>query len=199
MLTHFASKMKDRFAEEIRFLEALKREPRSVGAVWPTGQVMARSMASVIDPQSALPVLELGPGTGVITKALFDAGLAPDKLHAVEYTPGFVRELRVRFPRSHIHEGDAFNLDKTLGEARTLVFDCAVSALPLLNFPMQMRIHLVDDVLSRLSPGRPLVQFSYGPLPPVTAKDGQFVVRHHDYVLRNLPPARVWTYTRPKH
>ena len=199
MLNAFASKMKLRFAEEIRFLDALKREPKSVGAVWPTGQVMARSMASVINPSSPLPVLELGPGTGVITKAMLDTGLDAGKLHAVEYTPAFVRELRMRFPHSHIHEGDAFDLDRTLGDARTLTFDCAVSALPLLNFPLQMRAAFVEDVLSRLPEGRPLIQFSYGPLPPVPGKTGRFVVKHHDYVLRNLPPARIWTYIRAQH
>ena len=69
MLNEFAGKFKHRFAEEIRFFEALKREPKSVGALWPTGQVMSRSMASVVNPSSPLPVLELGPGTGVITKS----------------------------------------------------------------------------------------------------------------------------------
>lgn len=199
MLSDFAGKMKHRFAEEIRFLEALKQEPKSVGAVWPTGQIMARSMASVVDPDSPLPVLELGPGTGVITKAILDTGLDVGKLHAVEFTPAFVRELKLRFPSSHIHEGDAFDLDSALGDARNLTFDCAISALPLLNFPLKKRVSFVGDVLSRLPAGRPLVQFSYGPLPPVPARSGQFVVKHHDYVLRNLPPARIWTYIRPQH
>lgn len=199
MITEFADKMKLRFAEEIRFLEALKKEPKSVGAVWPTGQIMARSMASLVNPGSNLPVLELGPGTGVITKAILDTGLSPDNLHAVEFTPSFVRELKLRFPSSHIHEGDAFDLETTLGDSRELTFDCAVSALPLLNFPLEKRIAFVEDVLSRLSVGRPLIQFSYGPLPPVPARPGHFVVKHHDYVLRNLPPARIWTYTRPQH
>lgn len=199
MLSDFAGKMKHRFSEEIRFLEALKREPKSVGAVWPTGQIMARSMASVVDPVSSLPVLELGPGTGVITKAILDTGLYAGKLHAVEFTPTFVRELKLRFPLSHIHEGDAFDLDATLGEARDLIFDCAVSALPLLNFPLEKRIVFVEDVLARLPSGRPLIQFSYGPMPPVPARAGHFEVKHHDYVLRNLPPARIWTYTRPQH
>jgi phosphatidylethanolamine/phosphatidyl-N-methylethanolamine N-methyltransferase len=199
MLNAFAGKLKTRFAEEIRFLEALKREPKAVGAVWPTGQVMARSMASVVDGTSGLPVLELGPGTGIITRYILDTGLAADKLHAVEFTPGFVRELKMRFPDSHIHHGDAFNLDEALGEARSLTFDCAVSALPLLNFPMEKRTGLIMDVLSRLPVGRPFIQFSYGPLPPVPAKTGAFAVKHHDYVLRNLPPARIWTYTRPQN
>jgi phosphatidylethanolamine/phosphatidyl-N-methylethanolamine N-methyltransferase len=195
MLTTFTAKMKHHFAEEIRFLQALKHQPKSVGAVWPTGQIMARSMASVVNPLSPLPVLELGPGTGVITKAILERGLAPEKLHAVEYSAEFARELRLRFPDCNIHQGDAFDLDETLGADADLQFDCAISALPLLNFPLKMRNAFIIDVLMRLTPGRPLIQFSYGPLPPVQAIAGSFTVRHHDYVLRNIPPARIWIYT----
>jgi phosphatidylethanolamine/phosphatidyl-N-methylethanolamine N-methyltransferase len=198
VLHEFTDRVKSRFADEIRFLDTLMREPKSVGALWPTGQVMARSMASVVKVDSPLPVLELGPGTGVITKAILSRGIEPGKVHAVEYAAPFARELRIRFPDIHVHQGDAFALGETLGNAATLIFDCAISALPLLNFPMAKRLSLIDDVLSRLPAGRPMIQFSYGPMPPVPAKAGLFSVDHHDFVLLNLPPARIWTYTRPQ-
>ncbi|MFV2093012.1 MAG: hypothetical protein ACC634_08005, partial [Hyphomicrobiales bacterium] len=47
------------------------------------------------------------------------------------------------------------------------------------------------------APGRPLVQFFYGPFPPVPSRPKRFVADHLDTVLRNLPPARIWTYRRP--
>jgi phosphatidylethanolamine/phosphatidyl-N-methylethanolamine N-methyltransferase len=188
-------RLKSKFSDELRFLQGMREQPKTVGAVWPTGPVMARSMASIVNPDCELPVLELGPGTGTITKAILNTGLAPEKLHAVEYSQEFARELRIRFPRSHIHEGDAFDLDRTLGEFGSQIFDCAVSALPLLNFPAELRIHFIADTLKRLSPSRPLIQFSYGPVAPVPAIRGRFGVRHHDFVLRNIPPARIWVYT----
>jgi phosphatidylethanolamine/phosphatidyl-N-methylethanolamine N-methyltransferase len=194
MFQTFTERMKLRFADELRFLHGMRNQPKTVGAVWPTGPVMARSMASVVDIESRLPVLELGPGTGVITKAILARGLAPELLHAVEFSHEFVRELHIRFPKSNIHEGDAFNLDVSLSEARTLRFDCAVSALPLLNFPAEMRTHFITDILKRLPLGRPLIQFSYGPLAPVQAVAGKFTVEHHDFILRNIPPARIWIY-----
>jgi phosphatidylethanolamine/phosphatidyl-N-methylethanolamine N-methyltransferase len=193
MFQTLTDRLKLKFSEELRFLNCLKTEPKSVGAVWPTGPVMARSMASIVNPNSELPVLELGPGTGVITKAILERGLAPSKLHTIEYSPEFVRELRIRFPSIHVYQGDAFNLNDSVGDRR---FDCAISALPLLNFPIDVRVQFIIDVLARLPMSRPLIQFSYGPAAPVSAKIGQFSVERHDFVLRNIPPARIWIYRK---
>jgi phosphatidylethanolamine/phosphatidyl-N-methylethanolamine N-methyltransferase len=195
IVRHFRS----RFSEELRFLNGLRDQPKTVGALWPTGQIMARRMASITDPHSSLPVLELGPGTGVITKAILEHGIKPEQIFAVEYSHAFACELHLRYPHVNVIEGDAFNLDETLGDAAQSVFDCAVSALPLLNFPVALREHFIDDVLSRLSPGRPLIQFSYGPFAPVPAKRGLWTVERYDFVLRNIPPARLWLYRRATH
>ncbi len=197
MINNFARNFRSRFADELRFLANAKAQPKTIGAVWPTGAVMARRMASIVDPQAALPVLELGPGTGCITKAILGRGLPPERLYAVEYAAEFVSELKRRFPDANILGGDAFNLDDTLGEFRDQKFDCAVSALPLLNFPLAMREHLLADVLGRLSAGRPMIQFSYGPFAPVPARPGFWTVERYDFVLRNIPPARLWLYRKP--
>ena len=198
-MNNLVRQFRSRFSDEIRFLSDLKRQPKAVGAIWPTGQIMARRMASIVNPSSGLPVLELGPGTGVITHAILERGLQPGLLHAVEYSASFASELRLRFPSIHVHQGDAFNLQETLGEHADLRFDCAVSALPLLNFPVAMREPLIGDLLSRMSPGRPLIQFSYGPFAPVPARAGQWSVERYDFVLRNIPPARLWIYRQSGH
>jgi phosphatidylethanolamine/phosphatidyl-N-methylethanolamine N-methyltransferase len=199
MINGIVRQFRSRFSEELRFWSGLRDQPKAVGAVWPTGQIMARRMASVTDPKSSLPVLELGPGTGVITRAILGHGIKPQQLYAVEYSHAFVSELKIRFPHVHVIEGDAFNLDETLGRASNLTFDCAISALPLLNFPTALREHFINDVLSRLSPGRPMIQFSYGPFAPVPPKKGLWTVERYDFVLRNIPPARLWLYRRATH
>lgn len=195
-MNNLVRQFRNHFSEEIRFLSGLKHQPKNVGAIWPTGQIMARRMASVVNPSSGLPVLELGPGTGAITHAILERGIDPRQLHVVEYSPSFASELKLRFPSIHVHHGDAFNLSEALGEHASLRFDCAVSALPLLNFPPAMRESLIKDVLGRLAPGRALIQFSYGPFAPVPSKAGQWSVKRYDFVLRNIPPARLWIYRR---
>lgn len=190
-------KIETSFGDEIRFFKGWMKNPKNVGSIIPTSDLMARRMASVIDESSGLPVLELGPGTGVITRAILQRGIAPEKLTCVEYSTEFVKKLRHDFEGVNIIEGNAFDLETTMGEANRLKFDCVVSALPLLSFPKNMRVGLITDLLERIPAGRPIVQFSYGPLSPVPPIPG-VTVRHLEFVFRNVPPAQIWTYRKTK-
>lgn len=79
-----------------------------MGAVMPSGRLLARTMAQYVDVDSKDPVVELGPGTGAITKALIDHGVDQKRLVLVEYNPGFCALLRDRYPQAKVVQGDAF-------------------------------------------------------------------------------------------
>jgi phosphatidylethanolamine/phosphatidyl-N-methylethanolamine N-methyltransferase len=182
-------------ADNLRFLRALVARPKNVGAVFPSGPVLARAIARQVDPLQAGPVLELGPGTGVITAAILERGVAPERLTLVEFDENFASHNRARFPGVHVIQGDAFDLDHTLHGRPALPFSAIVSGLPLLNFPLAMRQRLMDGVLARLAPGAPFIQFSYGTHAPVPPPPG-FAVTRAAMVWANIPPARVWVYRR---
>jgi phosphatidylethanolamine/phosphatidyl-N-methylethanolamine N-methyltransferase len=182
-------------SDNLRFLRALMARPKHVGAIAPSGPALARSMARQIDPARPGPVLELGPGTGVITQALLERGIAPERLTAVEYNPDFAANLAARFAGVTIIQGDAFDLARTLGGRHSEPFAGIASGLPLLNFPMALRRALIDGALARLAPGAPLVQFSYGMHVPVVPPDG-YAVSRAALIWANLPPARVWVYRK---
>lgn len=196
-MEHFGRKFVQRFDEELRFFKGWIDGPKAVGALLPTSGITARRMASVVNPSSGLPVLELGPGTGVITRAILKRGIAPDQLYSIEYSEDFVTHLREEFPDVTLIQGDAFDLDNTLGPKRSLLFDSVVSAVPLLNFPTPRRIEFINDLLRRVPAGRPVIQITYGPLPPAPPQRGNYVVKHYDFVVRNFPPAQLWIYKRP--
>jgi phosphatidylethanolamine/phosphatidyl-N-methylethanolamine N-methyltransferase len=185
-----------KFDDELRFFKGWLDKPKAVGAIMPTSSVTARRMASVIDTASGLPVLELGPGTGVITRAILERGVDPKDLYTVEYSEDFVGFLRREFPEVHVIQGDAFDLDKTLGEFSGLKFDAVVSAVPLLSFPVPKRIAYVEDLLDRMPEGRPIIQLTYGPLSPVPPGRGNYTVSHFDFIFRNVPPTQLWVYRR---
>lgn len=195
-MNELRKKLSERFGEEVRFFKGWMDGPKAVGAVLPTSSITARRMASVVRPASGLPVLELGPGTGVITRAILQSGVQPEDLWSVEYSPDFVDHLRQEFSDVHIVQGDAFNLDEALGEHRGLEFDCVISAVPLLSFPTQRRIEFVEDLLNRIPAGRPIMQITYGPRSPVPGRGRRFSVEHYDFVFRNFPPAQLWIYRR---
>jgi phosphatidylethanolamine/phosphatidyl-N-methylethanolamine N-methyltransferase len=96
----------------------------------------------------------------------------------------------------HFVNGDAFNLDETLGVLKGQKFDSVVSGIPLLNFPMQARVALLESLLDRMPAGRPVVQISYGPVSPIIARPDRYHIQHFDFIVRNIPPAQLWIYRR---
>lgn len=169
--------------------------PRSVGAIAPSSPALARAIAAQIDPILPGKVLELGPGTGVVTQAILAMGVEPERLVMIEYDPHFAQALAQRFARAQVITGDAFDLAKTLGPGSSAPFAAIVSGLPLLNQPPERRKALMENALDRLLPGAPLIQFSYGLKPPVLGTL-KAPVQLGAFVWRNLPPARVWVYRR---
>ncbi|MBY5463148.1 SAM-dependent methyltransferase [Rhizobium leguminosarum bv. trifolii] len=185
-----------RFDNEIRFFRGMMQGPKTVGSIVPTSSITAKRMASVVDIHSGLPVLELGPGTGAITKAILGRGVRPENLVAIEYSTDFHKHLLRTYPGVHFINGDAFDLQTTLGNFGGLTFDSVVSGIPLLNFPMAKRISLLESLLDRLPAGRPMVQISYGAISPIAANPDRYHIQHFDFVMRNIPPAQLWIYKR---
>ena len=74
----------DKFDDELKFFKGWIDKPKAVGSIVPTSSIAARRMASVVNPDSGLPVLEVGPGTGVITRAILAGGVKPENLYLVE-------------------------------------------------------------------------------------------------------------------
>jgi phosphatidylethanolamine/phosphatidyl-N-methylethanolamine N-methyltransferase len=184
----------DTLAGNLRFLRALMARPKNVGAIAPSGRALASAMARQI-PDTPGPVLELGPGTGSVTQAILERGIAPGRLTLVEYDPDMAVFLAGRFEGVDIIQGDAFDLARTLGAKADLKFSAILSGLPLLNFPLARRRQYLEGVCRLLSPGAPFVQFSYGVQPPVPPPPGHSVTRAA-LIWANLPPARVWVYRK---
>ncbi|TGS93380.1 SAM-dependent methyltransferase, partial [Mesorhizobium sp. M8A.F.Ca.ET.213.01.1.1] len=99
--------------------------------------------------------------------------------------------LRQLYPGVNVIEGDAFNLNATLGDKRDMVFDSVVSGVPLLNFPVAQRIAYIESLLDRIPAGRPIVQLTYGPLSPIPPGRGDYTVKHFDFIIRNIPPTQL--------
>ena len=181
--------------DDLRFLKSLVSRPRAIGAIAPSSPALARKIAFQVDPGVPGTVLELGPGTGVVTDALIAHGIGIERLIAVEADPDLAQLMRERFPDLRVVEGDAFDLDRTLPKEASGPLAATVSGLPLLNFPPARRRALVVSALDRMPAGGPFVQFSYGFTTPVPA-DRDISVEQAGLVLANLPPARIWVYRR---
>ena len=185
-----------RIDDEVRFIRSWIEKPLSIGAVTPSGKVLARTMASYVDPASDGPVVELGPGTGPVTEALVQHGVDPARLVLVEFNPVFCRLLRSRYPDATVVQGDAYRLKHLLEAMLRQPAAAVVSGLPLLTKPLRTRLRLIGDAFGLMSPGSPFIQFTYAVMPPIPKALPGVHAKPSEVIWLNLPPARVWVYRK---
>jgi phosphatidylethanolamine/phosphatidyl-N-methylethanolamine N-methyltransferase len=185
-------------SDRLRFFQTWLSKPMLTGAVSPSGKALARAMAREVSSDGAWPVLELGPGTGPVTAALIERGIAPARIVAVEFNPDFCTLLTERYRDLNVVRGDAYALATSLPPGLGGPFASVISSLPLLTRTLETRHALIEAALDRVLPGGGLIQFSYGIGPPVKAIAGRFTVERVAFVLANLPPAQVWLYRRER-
>ena len=195
-IRQFERKRGIRLDDEVSFLRSWIERPLSTGAVTPSGKILARTMARYVDPHSDGPVVELGPGTGPVTEALVEAGVAPSRLVLVEFNPTFCRILRARYPEATLVQGDAYSLRRLLETLLLQPAAAVVSGLPLVTKPIKMRLRLIRDAFDLMLPGAPFVQFTYSVASPLPQRLGGFSAEASERIWMNLPPARVWVYRR---
>jgi phosphatidylethanolamine/phosphatidyl-N-methylethanolamine N-methyltransferase len=185
-----------RLDDEVRFLRSWIEKPLHMGAVMPSGRVLARTMAQYVDIDSDRPVIELGPGTGAITNALIAHGVDQKRLVLVEYNPGFCALLRDRYPQATVVQGDAYALRDSLWNVLSGPASAVVSGLPLVTKPMLTRLKLIRDAFVAMAPGSPFVQFTYSVAPPIPKSLPGVSTEASERIWMNLPPARVWVYRK---
>ncbi|MEN3162007.1 hypothetical protein WI697_08195 [Tistrella mobilis] len=183
------------------FLREFLRAPLRTGAQQPSSRALAAAMAAEIDPAADGPVVELGPGTGVVTRALLDRGIPEDRLILIELNPSFADHVRRMFPQATVLNGSAFDMRRLItteigGGAEPQIAG-VVSGLPLRGRPDALRTRLLEDALDLARPaaGR-FVQFTYWYDSPVPFDRTRVDGRRTRFIPFNLWPASVWTYRR---
>ena len=180
------------------FLQEWLVNPQRTGSVVPSSRRLAAAMARWLPHNPESFVLELGPGTGIITEALLKHGLREEKLVAIEHNPKMARLLQERFPRARILAGDAWHLDDLLRSHRKPIesVGAVISSLPLLNFSEKQAGALAEKIRAVLEPRGHWVQFSYriDKLRPRGA--ASFKLHASKIVWLNFPPARVSVFRK---
>ncbi len=177
------------------------KSPLRTAAVLPSSAELGAAMVAEL-ATGTQRVIELGGGTGAITEALLKAGIPAGDLLVVELNEELHALLRSRFPGITVVEGDARDLREIAWRSRFLdggTADAVVSGLGLLSMPRDTQHAILTAAFSCLGEGGRFIQFTYGPQAPVAeevVQSLQLEVRRGDFVLRNVPPATVYVYTR---
>ena len=177
------------------------RDPLRTAAVAPSSRELAAAMLAEL-PDGAQRVIELGGGTGAITRALLAHGVRGDNLLVVELSEELHEHLHERFPAVRVALGDARDLRAVASRCGFLgqgPVDAIISGLGLLAMPVETQQEILFESFACLRPGGRFIQFTYGPQPPVAESVQQslgLVVHRGNFVLRNVPPATVYVYER---
>ena len=181
----------------LSFFSAWMCNPVGIGAIAPSGRALAELMASEITSSSG-SIIELGPGTGVFTRAILAQGAREKDLTLVEYLPGFAELLQMRFPEARVLRMDAARLQRH-GLFESATVGAVVSGLPLRGMPLRKVICILSGAFRYLRPGGALYQFTYGlgcPVPRPFLDRLGLKATCLGRVLQNVPPATVYRITR---
>jgi phosphatidylethanolamine/phosphatidyl-N-methylethanolamine N-methyltransferase len=182
-------------ADRLLFISLWLRQPFRIAAVSPSGRALAALMTAAIKPDDG-PVIELGAGTGVFTRALLARGVREQDLMLVEDNPEMADMLKQRFPAARVVVADAARLSDhyPFGDVRAGV---VVSGLPLLSMPQHKVIAILRGAFALLRDVGSFYQFTYGFGCPVQSRDlahAGLSAERVGWVAANLPPAAVYRF-----
>jgi len=171
------------------------QRPLQIAAITPSSTHLAAAMAGLVDPSRLGSVLELGAGTGSLTRGLLRAGCPPARLVALERETALAATLRRSFPGISTIVGDATALEDHLAECGIDRLCAMVSSLPIKWFPLSAQRAVLAPCLARLGEGGRFLQMTNAFASPVAIRALGIAGIRVAQVWRNLPPARIWVYS----
>lgn len=180
-------------AAHLVFFRSWLQNPKAIGALAPSSPKLSQLMASPVDPANT-PVLEIGAGTGAVTRALLERNVHPDRLLLVERDPSLVAFLRREFPGVRVRCGEAVHLGRILSSECVGKVNTVVSSVPLRNLALPDRIRLVRAMMGALTNGGQLIQYTYVAGCPIPSRRLGLEAERIGRVWLNLPPASVWRF-----
>jgi len=189
--------MSSQSAELSLFLRRWLANPLRVGAVLPSSKALARLVArnAVQSPDSI--VVELGAGTGTITRRLIEAGAREANLIVVELDSDYAAYLQRQFPKATVIEGDATQPCTLVPESVIGRVDTVISGIPALQFPLEKQRSYMDQCFALVRPEGQVLQYTYSLKSPLPCRPLAMAGRRLGLALANVPPAHLWGYTRP--
>jgi phosphatidylethanolamine/phosphatidyl-N-methylethanolamine N-methyltransferase len=170
--------------------------PLGIGAVLPSGGSVARAMARELALDRPGAVLELGGGTGSLTRGLIAAGCPAERLVVIEREPALARHLQQGLPAVRVICGDAGDAASLLAEAGVDRLATVVSSLPIKWFPRAQQRAVLDASFGALGVGGAFVQLTNALASPIPAGDLSLIGEEVARIWLHFLPVQIWRYRR---
>jgi len=181
----------------VLFWQQTLKNPLQVCSLFPSSPFVGRAMTAVLGNRIESHIIELGAGTGAVTRQLIRNGVEPQKLTLVEIDAQLGGHLRRRFPDVDVVIGSAQDLAKIWKERNGGNVGAIVSTLPMRLFSKKLIYLVMKNSLQVLEEGGMFVQFTYrqnSPVPARVVKALRMKAWRYTRVWLNLPPAAIWVY-----
>ncbi len=180
--------------EGLLFLRRWLAHPLKVGAVLPSSPALARLVARQVPLHPDQAVVEVGAGTGSVTKGLLEAGVPADRLFVIEIDADLCAFLRKQVPQAQVINGDASRLaellpSKWLGKVSTVI-----SGIPMVTLPLDLQQRFVNAWFDVMTPEGRMLQYTYSLVSPLPESKLGIKGRRKGIAMLNVPPAWVWSY-----
>lgn len=195
-------KSTEKMNENIEFLQAFIKNPLKVGAIAPSSPELAKKMLEGIKPDEDKVVLELGVGTGAITKYLQEIIPNPKSYLGIELDRDLVKSLKINYPLLKIVRGnamDAFSIHKKTELGKVNYIICC---LPFVSLPNEVGEKILLEIDKFMQEGCMFrtFQYAHGYYMPSAIKLRDFMRKRYgkskksQLVVKNVPPAYVLTW-----
>lgn len=175
------------------FLRRWAANPLRMGSVVPSSPALCSRVVKQAWPSAGNVVLELGAGTGVISQAFLEAGLAPERLIVAEVDRDLCQHLRDTLRGVTVIEGDARKLPELLPDHFRGRIGAVVCGIPLVLLPVVEQRRFIDAI-EGVAPGTGFLHYSYCATSPLPWKKHKLTAKREAWTPLNIPPASVWRY-----
>jgi phosphatidylethanolamine/phosphatidyl-N-methylethanolamine N-methyltransferase len=175
------------------FFRRWMANPLQMGSVIPSSRSLCRRLVAQVQRAPDEAVLELGAGTGVVSRALLDSGVPAERLFVVEIVPELAQYLRRVLPGVNVIEGDARRLAELVPTHWHGRFGTVICGIPMVMLPLAEQ-RRITDAIGAVAPGRGFLHFSYCLTSPLPAPKLRLSGKRAAWTPLNFPPASVWRY-----
>lgn len=167
--------------------------PLQMGSVIPSSRALCRRLVAEVRRAPDEAVLELGAGTGVVSRALLESGVPPERLIVVEIVPDLAQHLRRVLPGVNVIEGDVRRLPDLIPAHWHGRIGTVICGIPMVMQPLAEQRRFIAAI-EAVAPGRGFLHFSYCITSPLPAPKLRLSGERAAWTPLNFPPASVWRY-----
>lgn len=177
-----------KFSDSLNLIKSFKTS----GTITPSSKVLIKTLLAPIDFELARCIIELGPGTGCVTRSILERMHSDCVLICFEVNSDFIGQLEeLQDSRLRVVNACASSIRTILDELDIVEVDHVVSSLPLALIDDKVVKKILESVRSNLCEGGRFLQFqyslsNYAELKPI------FKNVKLDFTFRNMPPAFVY-------